>query len=127
LRENIDKSYLASIEKIRTLLEKYSNIGFYIDQLSDTVSINKDGVKAILDRANWAEKRGRRYYYRDTFEEECRNMSFYQENDNEITNEVRHILSDDIEIDEYKIRLLDDPEQLIKYLKRENSMARGDL
>ena len=54
-------------------------------------------------------------------------MSFYQENDNEITNEVRHILSDDIEIDEYKIRLLDDPEQLIKYLKRENSMARGDL
>lgn len=127
MKEKIEESYLVSIEKIRTTLEKHPYIGFYIDQFSDIVPINKDGVKAILDKASWSEKRGRRYYYRDTFEEECRNMSFFQENDNEINNEVRHVLSDNFKIDEYKIGLLDDPEQLIKYLKRENTTARECL
>lgn len=122
--EKTDEGYLESIEKIRCLLEKYPNIGFYINQIADTVLISRQKVECILEKANWVDKKGKRYYYRDNFEEECRNMSFYQEDVSVSVSKNINIYKEDNRIEEDKLKLLEDPGQLIKLLKKERGIIR---
>ena len=123
MKEKRDKNdFLEAVSKIRNLLEKNPNIGFYINQISDTVEIDKSKVEQILDRSCWAEKRGRRYYHLDNTNEAWEEMffDFEEEEDKEIYEDDQNR---NRAVDDIKKELLNDPETLIKILMRERGIT----
>ena len=116
-----EECFLGAVNKIRNQLERYPNIGFYLNQISDTVEIDKSKVEQILDRSCWVEKRGRRYYHLDNSNEVWEEMFFdYEEVEEKEIYEDVQIRNQ--ALDDLKKELLNDPETLIKILMRERGM-----
>ncbi|MEG0108519.1 MAG: hypothetical protein RR705_06685 [Lachnospiraceae bacterium] len=116
-KETLD--FIESIDKIRELLEKYPSMGFYINQISETVQIDKSKVERILDEAKWVNKKGKRYYYLPVAEDVWKEILFCEDIDNEV---IDFDEENEYEIGYEKLELLKDPEKLIQLLKKERDI-----
>ncbi len=114
VKKKILKKDSSIAKKARIVLQQHPDIGLYATQISEKIGANKDQVRTVLDNSFWSRREGSRYYYQDITDEDIINDAMFQE---EI--EDSKISHDDYsyEPDEEYLKLLDDPELLIKTLK----------
>lgn len=101
--------------KIWQVLNKYPDIGLYIAQVADQTGASRTDVSEILDNAAWCKKLGSRYYFVQVDNVDIISDGMFADDD--IADEELEFTADDISPE--RLALLDDPEQLIKVLKRE--------
>ena len=114
--KKISKGYDGSVsKKARLVLQQHPDIGLYVAQISEKIGEDKDIVREILDNSFWSRKEGSRYFYQDISDEEIINDAIFsvEEDDDLYDGE------DSDEPDEELVKLLDDPELLIKKLQSE--------
>lgn len=109
--------------KIWQVLNKYPDIGLYIAQVADQTGATRAEVTEILDNAAWCKKMGSRYYFVQVDDVDI--MADGMFDDVDTSDEKLEFAVDDISPE--RLALLDDPEQLIKILKREASIESHDL
>lgn len=110
-------------EKIRSVLQKYPDIGLYVAQISEKIGEDKELVREILNNSFWSKKEGSRYFYQNITNEDIINDVIFQKED---SDDFFGLVEEDEEIDSELMRLLDDPELLIKKLKSQESKKKVD-
>lgn len=108
--------------KARKVLSQYPNLGLYLVQVCEKIGEDREKVRAVLDNSFWSRREGRRYYYIDVSDSDIVAEAMFSEEYSLLqTEELTDVGSDDIDLE--KIRLLDDPELLIKQLKKEKGIG----
>lgn len=108
----------AIAEKTRLVLQQHPDIGLYLAQISGKIGEDKEQVRQVLDNSFWSRKEGSRYFYQNISDEEIINDAVFQE---EVEDNFFITYDDAEEPDAEYIKLLDNPELLIKKLKDEKS------
>lgn len=106
--------------KARKVLEKYPDLGLYLAQVVEQIHADKGTVAFVLENAYWCKKDGSRYYYVDISDAEIIAEATFMEEEAWTNNMAKDFYP---EIDSDKIRMLDDPERLIKQLIKEKQSA----
>lgn len=107
--------------RVRGILAKYPDLGLYITQVCEQTGGDREKVRIVLDNSFWSRREGRRYFYVDVADSEIVEGTIFDEDSLMLqTEEPADIILGDI--DPEKIRLLDDPELLIKQLKKEKGI-----
>ena len=112
-------------KRVRDMLAQYPDLGLYLVQICEKLNLDREKTKLILENSYWCRKEGSRYYYVD-----ISNSDFFED-----TLFQDEIMDDDegadIAVHETKsisdsesIMLLNDPEKLIKKLKRQKGIVR---
>ena len=107
-------------KKVQKVLKQYPELGLYLAQVCEKVESDKKTVRSILEKAFWCRQEGSRYYYKDISDSDILEEALFSKQEEIIQEEF----CEKPEIDPEKLRLLDDPEQLIKQLKREKGIIR---
>ena len=107
--------------KVRKVLAQYPDLGLYLAQICEKISGDKEKVRIVLDNSFWSRRDGSRYFYIDVADSEVVAEGMFEEDilPFEMSNEYEPE-SDDIDLE--KLKLLDDPELLIKQLKKEKGI-----
>lgn len=107
--------------KARNVLSQYPNLGLYLVQVCEKIDEDREKVRAVLDNSFWCRREGRRYYYIDVSDSDIVTEAMFSEDYSLLqTEELADTGADDIDLE--KILLLDDPELLIKQLKKEKGI-----
>lgn len=122
--QNISNAYDSVIAgKTRFVLQQHPDIGLYVAQISEKIGEDKELVREILDNSFWSKKEGSRYFYQNITDEDILNDAIFQNKD---TDDFFVSVEDTGEIAPELMKLLDDPELLIKKLKFEQSKKTVD-
>lgn len=110
------------IKRVRDLLSQYPDLGLYLAQICEKLNLDRDKTKIILENAYWCRKEGSRYYYVNISDSDLFEDVLFQVDsmDYDEIGDVPVQESNSI-IDSENIMLLNDPEKLIKKLKREKT------
>lgn len=108
--------------KARKVLAKYPDLGLYLAQVCEKTGGDKEKVRIVLDNSFWSRRDGSRYFYIDVADSEIVAEAMFGEEIllSEI-DDMTDVESEDI--DPEKLRLLEDPELLIKKLKKEKGIT----
>ena len=104
--------------KVRNVLAQYPDLGLYLAQICEKTGVDKEKVRFVLDNSFWSRRDGRRYFYIDVDDSEIVMEAMFGEElcPSKISDETGLEAED---IDPEKLRLLENPELLIKKLKEE--------
>ena len=123
-----EKDEAEIVQNLRMMLSKYPDLGLYLAQFCDKLNYERDEVKQILENSFWCRKVGSRYYYNNDSDVDLIEKVLFEEeivNDDEPAGNI--IQESDLEVNPEYFKLLSDPEELIKKLKREKGIVKqGD-
>ena len=121
----VTKNDTIVIKRVRDMLSQYPDLGLYLAQICGKLDLDRDKTRLILENAYWCRKEGSRYYYVDISNSDFLEDILFQDeiiDDDEGANITVHE-SNSIS-DSENIMLLNDPEKLIKKLKRQKGIVR---
>ena len=107
--------------KARNVLAQYPDLGLYLAQICEKTGGDKEKVRIVLDNSFWSRRDGSRYFYCDMTDSEVVAEGMFGE---EILpsemSDATALGSEDINLE--KLKLLNNPELLIKQLKQEKGI-----
>lgn len=125
-KTKVGKSNEAIIaQRIRAMLSQYPELGLYLTQICDKLNLDRNKAKTILESASWSKKEGSRYYYNNVNDSDLLDDILFQEDSINDTKEAENTIQDSDFVSDYEnVKLLNDPEELIKKLKRDKGILK---
>lgn len=107
--------------KARKVLSQYPDLGLYLNQICDKTGVDKEKLRIVLDNSFWSRREGCRYFYIDLPDSDIVTEAMFEGKYLTAEMEKKGDMKS-VDTDMEKIQLLDNPELLIKRLKKEKGI-----